>query len=349
MYFKLTNSLNGMFVRRESDLPLEVEIDEKNKIVLWMREVEHEGKTIRQLCCDMIAFLDPPKRVSETLRALREGQLLLDEPPQIHLPHRTLSGEMIVDLDGAITPNWRLALSQMPTGARPWLNDTGKELSAELVAKVRTLRWFSAATGSHRPFALIDLTWSDDGLNWNWVPTDTDVRLVESEGLDTSSGSIEQARVLIRARFNEPFGHELCREAKGQVWSAPRSALLIALSALETGAKSHISHLVPASDAILEKLQSPPVLTLLQEVIPKLHERHGVECPHLPLSSPAKEYLRKWVTQRNQVAHGTKESVDAEKLDDFVIFVTDLLYVLDAAQGHKWALDRLASDFLRDN
>ena len=117
MFFKLTYSLNRMNATRETDLPSCVRFDEKNKFVLWMREVEHEGKPVRQLCCDFIVERDPPERVVAALRALKDGRLLLDEPPQMQLPYKSLSGEIIVDADGSVQPKRRLALSQLPSGA----------------------------------------------------------------------------------------------------------------------------------------------------------------------------------------------------------------------------------------
>jgi hypothetical protein len=82
---------------------------------------------------------------------------------------------------------------------------------------------------------------------------------------------------------------------------------------------------------------------MFQEVLPITIKAKGLSSDHFPLKKHAKDYLRKWVTQRNQVTHGTKHSVDADKVEEFIQFAKDILYLLDHIEGHEWALDHLES------
>lgn len=344
MYFKLTYLISGMSVSRETDLPATVNMNEYTKFTLWNREVEHQGRTDRSLCCDLIVNRDPPDRVNATLAALVENQLLLDTPPQNGLPYASLSGT-IVDADGHIKPHFMIPFRLLPKGAKPWLQKLSAEMADLLRSFVTTLRWIQGSSGGHQPFSSVDETWSADGKIWTRVPRDTSVSLVRQKGLDTSSPAFEFACKLIGDDVPEPFAHELVREAGELVKRAPRSALLIAYSALETGIKSYLAHLLPGAKPLIVKVPSPPVITLLQEVIPAILSERGIQMPHLPLQPAAVKYLKKWVAQRNLVAHGLKPSVDRNELASFVTFITDILYLLDASRGHGWALKNLQSEF----
>ncbi|KQU51992.1 hypothetical protein ASG72_10935 [Bosea sp. Leaf344] len=190
---------------------------------------------------------------------------------------------------------------------------------------------------------MVGFYWSDDSVTWNNVPTEYQVFARQPRGFDIRPDALAATADLIAANAAEPFAHELIREAGHLASNAPRSALLIAFSALETGLKAHVAYLLKGSETLLAKLPSPPVQTLLGEVIPELHSKAGIKTEHLPLAEPARKYLTKWVTQRNQVAHGVKQTVDGEDLRELIRFVSDILYILDACRGQEWALAHLRS------
>lgn len=342
MQFKLTYSIKGMRVRREDELPATCPIDTSNVIKFWNREVQHDNKTVHDLCVDLTAYRQPPRRVSETLNGLKENRLLLDEASRKELPYCP-GGDVIIDENGNIRPKWSIPFALLPTGSKPWLRELKKEASELLSQYIRSLRWRQAASGAHRPLAMVGFYWSDDGEAWSHIPTEYQVYFSQSQNIDIGPDALATAADLLAANETEPFAHELIREASHLVSDAPRSALLIAFSALETGLKSHIASLLDGSDTLLAKLPSPPVATLLSEVIPELHSRAGIKTGHLPLAKPAREYLTKWVTQRNQVAYGLKQAVDGEDLRELIRFVSDILYILDACRGKEWALAHLRS------
>ncbi|WNJ88395.1 hypothetical protein [Bosea sp. 685] len=311
-------------------------------ITFWSRKIEQGDHSKSDLCADLISLRQPPQRVSETLRGLKKGSLLLDDPLQDDLPHY-VRGDLIVDEKGNIKPNWIVPFGLLPKGAKPWLREFKKEASDLLTNYIRVMRWRQAASGTHRPFGMVGFYWSDDGGTWNNVPTEYQVFARQSQGFDMRPDALAATADLIAANALEPFAHELIREAGHLASNAPRSALLIAFSALETGLKAHVAYLLKGSETLLAKLPSPPVNTLLSEVIPELHSRAGIKTEHVPLAKPAREYLTKWVTQRNQVAHGVKQTVDGEDLNELIRFVSDILYVLDACRGKEWALAHLRS------
>lgn len=331
-----------MFPNEDRSLPQTVAFDEKPDFHLWLREIENRRGAYTQLCCSIIKQSEPNPHVVETLETLREGQLLLDEPPQLRLPYTLIDGGDLISASGKVSKAYLPTLAQLPSKARHWLSEHQKDLAAQLFLFLRTLRWRTFASGGHTPFSSIGFSWSYDRENWTEAPRNFDFRMTEVHGVATSDDILADTVELMKGGQTEGFGHELLREAYTLVSHAPRGALLIGVSALETGIKSHITKLEPNSASLLEKIQSPPALTLLQEVLPALYKANGRDVSIFPLARADSDYLRKWISQRNQIAHGAKQSVDNDKLSEFIIFVNDLLYLLDVIEGKKWAENHLS-------
>lgn len=342
MWFKLTYSLAGMHGREETDLPAEVAVGRDARIRLWTREVQHQGNTIKQFCCDAVIEREPPPPAFEALDGLKNRRLLLDDPPQVDLPYTSLFGT-IVGLDGRIAPKWIIPLEIMPQQYQIFQRSVDSGLRDLAQKFITTLRWYQAASGRHNPFAHVSSEWSEDGATWYTLPSTISSRAEVLQGVDTRFAVLAE----ILSEGDEPFAHELIREARDLTRSAPRSALLIAMSAIETGLKHYVAYLVPNADSLLEKMPSPSPLTLLQEVIPAIHRSKEIHSQQIPLDSEARDYFRKWLAQRNQIAHGNKKTVDGNDILEFITFATDILYVLDYHRGHTWALARLTSGRIR--
>ena len=345
MWFKATYGLQGMFGARETDLPAEVDVRADTHIRLWMREVKNQGSTTSQLCCDTIIEREPPPRVLEALDGLKNNRLVLDNPPQVDIPYTSLSGT-IIDSEGRITPKWRVPLGIMPEKHRLFQRNLSGDLHKTARNFIATLRWRQGASGGYSPLAHVSFKWSNDAATWHVLPSDFTARVDVAQGVDTRSEDLAEVADLLSEEA-EPFAHELVREARQLASVAPRSALLIAMSALETGLKHYVAHLVPNAELLLERIPSPPLLTLLYEVIPRIHKSKKIHSAQIPLADEERIYLQKWIAQRNQIAHGTKEKVDTDDLFEFILFITDLLYVLDYHRGHSWALAQLTSRRIR--
>tara|TARA_R110002072_G_scaffold22400_39_gene78635 strand:- start:259 stop:1320 length:1062 start_codon:yes stop_codon:yes gene_type:complete len=345
MKIKVTYSLHGMHVSRETDLPAHFDGEGGTEFLLWIREVEHQGQTVRQLCSDVVSDVEPPSRARDTLLALKENRLLLDDPIQEGLPQTSLSDGTIVDLQGNIKPNWAVDFDLLPKGAKPWLRQVKSRLSGELVAFIKQLRWSQNSAGGHRPYAVVGTYWSTDGKEWNHFPSEFSVNISQPRPIEMSGASRGKMAEIVNKGAHEPIAHDLMREAGELMSRTPRSALLVAFAALETGIKIQLVRMIPDASALIDKMPSPPLVTLLQEVLPKTIAAKGLPAAHFPLKKDAKDYLRKWVTQRNQVTHGLKHSVDANSVEEFIRFAKDILYLLDDLDGQNWALTHLESEF----
>ncbi|MBN4098573.1 hypothetical protein [Methylobacterium sp. OT2] len=344
MWFKLTYSLHGMHVNRQDRLPISIQVDADRLLTFWMREIMHEGKLNRTLCCDAIIEKEPPAKVASTLRNLLNNVLTLDSPPQKGLPYQTFD-TVIVDEAGKVAPNWSLPLSLMPRAVRNYQPALQQTLADLIRNYVKNWRWRYNSWGPHSPFAHVSFDWSDDKDIWHPMPFDYGIgSAISLTGLNTDLDIMNEVAQFIAGRVYEPFPHELRREAADLVQGRPRSALLVAVTALETGIKHYIAQLAPDTRSLLEKMPSPPAVTLIQEIIPALHKARLIETDLFPLDGDAEKYLKKWISQRNQVAHGVKKTVKSEELTDFIVFVTNILYAFDHLTGHAWALERVQSD-----
>lgn len=255
-----------------------------------------------------------------------------DKPPVVELPHR-LSFEAVIERDGRIPEKWAIPLAIMPRKFQQYSRRIHSEL-AELARRfVKAVRWLQRTAGKQNPFAHVTFEWSVDKMLWHRMPRDFGVRVFAPQGIDLSPSAVKKIQELWLSGQYEPLGHELIREAMDVSFTNPRSALLIGVTAVETGLKRYIQLRVPRSEMILEKIPSPPALTMLQEVIPALHKAAGEYHADIPLGKKQVDFLKKWITQRNQVAHGVKASVDIDELSKLLEFIQMLLYRLDVCAG----------------
>lgn len=334
IWFKLTYSLSGMHLRRSDEAPVSVPFPSgEGEITLWVRTVE---KHPPQLCCDAVLLRRLKPDVAEMFKSLEAGILPQDSPPVVKLPHR-ISLDAEIDADGRIPEKWGIELAILPRKFQALSHEIKRQLSDYVHNFIKTLRWIQGASGGQSPFAFVQFQWSWDKASWHNMPHSIRVRITTPRGIDTSTQAIERIRAMWASEESEPLAHELVREARDIANTNPRSALLIGVSALETGLKGYIQSIVPNSHIIIDKMPSPPVITMLQEVIPSLHSALKVENSSFPLNNEDKEYVIKWVSQRNLVAHGLKQDINIDDLLVFIEFAQAMLYKLDVCGGREWA------------
>jgi hypothetical protein len=139
----------------------------------------------------------------------------------------------------------------------------------------------------------------------------------------------------------EPLGHELVREAISLSSTSPRSALLIAVSAVEAGVKAHIASVVPDAKWLLESLQSPPIPVMLSEYVERLHKSRGTDMAFWNEFSAARTDIKDLITIRNTLAHTGVFPKLKKNLRLYIRSISDILYALDVLAGHEWAKERV--------
>ncbi len=332
MWFKLTYSLMGMHLSLEGDAPSRISLSsEEGEIVFWMRTFDQQNIPA-ELCCDAVLKRNLRPEVEDMFNSLVKGVLPQDTPPVVELPFNSF-----VDANGSIREKYVVPLSIMPRSFQGISREVDSKLSDLARSFIKTLRWVQGASSTQSPFGFVGFYWSTDKSSWRSMPHELSARVEQLRPIDVSPEAMDKVREVWASDDAEPLGHELIREALDIASTNPRSALLIGMSALETGLKDYVGFLVPNSDILLEKMQSPSVVDMAQQVVPALHAAMKVESSEFPLPKPGREFLKKWQSQRNQVAHGTKKTVDVEDLIRFLKFTRSLLYKLDICRGRRWA------------
>jgi hypothetical protein len=191
-----------------------------------------------------------------------------------------------------------------------------------------------------------EFSWSLDGTEWKPVADNLRLKIEFGPVAHWTNEAAEFVRKEVLGDLDEPLGHELLREAVVNRKNNLRSSLVSAIAAAEVGFKQFASKAFPDTAWILEKLPSPPLVTMLQ-VFPwsKLAVRINGKVPSIP--APIRSELKKAANLRNQIVHTGVAKLTVETLDSTLSSVRDLLYFLDALQGQNWAVNHISPDALK--
>src|SRR5450432_1001331 len=230
-----------------------------------------------------------------------------------------------------------------PQALRDFLDEIRSELMTATSTTVGNLLWKRGIIDSHNPVRYFGtVIWSNDGTSWRGSPSS--VRLDLTFGLPMKiRTTAEQGKiqVLQSGGYQQPLGHELIMEAWELSSNNPRSSLMIAVAAMETGFKEFVSALVPKSAWLLENIPSPPIVKLLQEYLPTLPVKLKV-MGHLIIPTRSMlETLKVGITLRNEIAHGKRANIKTERLQETIRTIRDILYLLDYYNGHDWAWENI--------
>jgi hypothetical protein len=338
MWFSNVYSVQGTFLRRQSDGPIRATLPTLSNIIVTLTPARpHQIKgTVEGLFCEALAIRGVKKDVTEMLQSIERGLLPLDETNQAKLPYTSFSEpHTIIDIEGHIAPNHAVPLEYLPQRLDDFVRATSRDLIEAARRFITTLRWRQRASTAVRPFSSLGSFWSSDGNHWNRMPGGVYAVVAIPTGIAAGPERDEAINKLLQNDEYEPLAHELAREALALCETSPRSALITAVVALETGVKHYIKDAAPNTSWLIENLPSPPVERLMTEYIPEINAT--ARRPELPLTSKELDLLKKRISQRNHVAHGASSSVDARNLKEFIKFVINVLYRLDFCRGLTWA------------
>lgn len=213
---------------------------------------------------------------------------------------------------------------------------------------VNTLRWRFGMRGSMHPLENLELRYSLKGEDWGSISEKWDYRLLENAatppswyaGLET----YDDAQRLMQQRHFEPIGHDLFREAWTLRWDNPRSALLVAIAAIEVGTKRCVATLDPSSETSIRN-DSKPLKRLLNETLPNLRADMPGEHKLLP-SDGLIATVHAGIQARNAFVHRfpgdpkydrALHQLVGPRLDELLATISDLLWLFDVYTGHQWA------------
>ncbi len=136
---------------------------------------------------------------------------------------------------------------------------------------VQTLRWRCGRLVGH-PAVFAGLSWSEDNEIWQTFPPRQaqgtfGFRIIREYKADEIA---QEVSMLIREGKKWPVAMELYQEARKHGPSAPRSAIVLGIAALEVAVKEHISQIEPTLSWLVSYLPAPPMRRILGEYLPQL-------------------------------------------------------------------------------
>jgi len=145
-----------------------------------------------------------------------------------------------------------------------------------------------------------------------------------------------------------PLAQELLKEAWRNIYTHPRSALVIGVAAAETGMKALIVELVPENTWLIRELQSPPIVKLATKYLPHLPARCRLGEDVKPPPRSVIRIIEAGVEWRNNIVHGRGTMPTVDELQPLLLGIKDLLYLLDYYAGYEWALNLVSERVRRE-
>jgi hypothetical protein len=205
---------------------------------------------------------------------------------------------------------------------------------------LRLLRWRYNIEGSHHPTVGVrPPTWTIDGTLWRTWPIGGRIRRY-SEGptrLDNLQIADLQRIIMEAPESREPLGHVLFREAWGQRLRNPRSSLILGITAAEAAVKHFIRTVEPGASWLVDNVQSPRLDKMLKRYLPELVERHGIRTSAIAPPPFMMRVLTDGIETRNQLVHGIERDLDYDHLENVLLAVRDVLWMIDVLFGNDWA------------
>jgi hypothetical protein len=260
---------------------------------------------------------------------------------KLTLPH-VVRGEVLINDRGMVTDGMRVPRYHYPPELSRICNEAAALYQATIERFVKLIRWQQETDGPHGIFEYApSLYWGTSGNSYvavgdektSWVTGKPVAGILWTDKHQKQISELWHDKNVV-----EPLAHELLREAKSTAEASPRSALLTACSAIETGVKIHISQVAPAATWLLMEMPSPPVFKILRDYIPLLHQHDGHEIPNWQNLKYLFNIVRDYVEFRNKLTHvGAVPHEALQNLPEFLNSVSDLLYIFNVLEGHDWA------------
>jgi hypothetical protein len=338
MYFRLVSEIGSAFFGRKKYSPMVFEYD-KPKITVTIKTQASTTKLPNPqiVICEASCQRHPKEKVVQIFYELLKG--IYDKSEKANKGVKELEEKL---RRGAIS-GYSLPHDLLPDYFNAFCAEISKELLSYSSRTYRVLRWVENIDGSNLHFVSSKTSWSFDCEHWNKFPGMFSGEIGIQHGLYSSARINKLVSSVVQSGNSEPLGHELLREALDLRSSYPRSALLIGITAAETGVKECVTVLQTETEWLVQNLPSPDILKIIREYIPKLVKNKTGDNLYFPKETIL-DPLKKGIQMRNIVAHGGSSSVTPEHLSDIFSAVKDLLWLLDYYSGHCWALQHVSEE-----
>jgi hypothetical protein len=284
--------------------------------------------------------LEPNDAVARGFAALADFRLP-EGIPQSSL----LNWRRFQDASGRLKPGMVYPQSGLPQAMSSFIEQVRKDLVQAIWRSSLALRWRYALMGPHnllRPIGA-GAEWSLDGSTWHPLPANPDTRFHPVPDVAPTASVAAEVQALLDAGQDEPLAHQVFREAFDSRFGSRRSALVIAVAALEVGIKAFVSQLNPSTQWLIANSPSPPLRRLLGEYLPSLEAPATIDGRVVPPPKPVLDLIDKAVSLRNRVAHAAGEEIPRDSLEEMLTAIRDVLWMLDFYGGAPWAASHISS------
>lgn len=225
------------------------------------------------------------------------------------------------------------------TGQQGFLDDLISDLHSSTMNALQLIYWRTQMmnTANNVMLSYIPM-WSIDEKQYYRIERKLTLQItLEAICRDFADEENNFIRELLNSSTSPSLSFDLITEAKAISKNNPRSALVIAVAALETATKNFISHQNNQFEWWVNKIQSPPIVDILKEFLPALNLRKPFE-NGLIIPDDIIEHVKNLVQSRNNIMHGKgHKSPTADHVNKAIWLVVDLIYLFDYLKGHDWA------------
>lgn len=270
-------------------------------------------------------------------------------PDAVSLP-RIVGGIQKIEADGRLISGYFPPLEIYPAEIRTLSERVADDLYDKLSRFLGLIRWRQGIKAEHRLIEHAAIYWGI-GRPLHIIPTPRQtVTLPATTGIEwNEDDKAELAEVWRQEGICEPLGHELLREAGSLASTSPRSSLLIAATALESGVKEHLGRISADTVWLLQNAPSPPIFKMLKDYIPLFHASRGNDTSWWQIGFlPVVKRVQKIVEARNQLTHTGHSPSIPQDIQSHIRDISDILYGLDVLQGHAWAMQRVSHSIRKD-
>jgi hypothetical protein len=110
------------------------------------------------------------------------------------------------------------------------------------------------------------------------------------------------------------------------------------MASAELAVKRCIGVLVPDAEWLATHLPTPPLIRILAEFLPRLPARCLIGDKVVPPPPAIMQVLKKGITIRNDATHAGIATPTGDQVEEILVAVEDLLWLLDYYTGEEWAL-----------
>jgi hypothetical protein len=189
--------------------------------------------------------------------------------------------------------------------------------------------------------------WSNDGHAWHrlrMVPRYSGKILPQ---INLSPAVKEALDDVVHMKLKEPLGREIWHVARKE--ADPRTAVILAVTAVEVEVKRLISEFVPDSEWLVANLPSPPAFRLIKTYLPMII---NIPTNQIPPKNLIKS-LQAGIELRNTFVHGglqgwgATSDLSPDQVEEVMTTSSDLLWLFDLYRGHSWAVSYLSEETRR--